>query len=56
MHATGAGLSDQLAFALGAAVDLQGCADRARHRPVSPARRARTLGYLTEKVIIWCFA
>ena len=58
MHATGAGLSDQLAFALGAPVDLLGVrGSGATSARVSLARRARARSdYLTgKKVIIWCF-
>ena len=58
MHATGAGLSDQLAFALGAPVDVLGVrGSGATSARVSLARRARASSdYLTGKeVIIWCF-
>ncbi len=58
MHATGAGLSDQLAFALGAPVDVLGVrGSGATSARVSLARRARASSdYLTgKKVIIWCF-
>ena len=58
MHATGAGLSDQLAFELGAPVDVLGVrGSGATSARVSLARRARASSdYLTgKKVIIWCF-
>jgi alginate O-acetyltransferase complex protein AlgJ len=58
MHATGAGLSDQLAFELGAPVDVLGVrGSGATSARVSLARRARaSADYLTgKKVIIWCF-
>jgi len=58
MHAAGAGLSDQLAFALGAPVDVLGVrGSGATSARVSLARRARASSdYLTgKKVIIWCF-
>jgi alginate O-acetyltransferase complex protein AlgJ len=58
MHAAGAGLPDQLAFELGAPVDVLGVrGSGATPARVSLARRARANpNYLTEKkVIIWCF-
>jgi hypothetical protein len=58
MHATGAGLPDQLAFELGAPVDLLALrGSGATSARVSLARRARaTPDYLaSKKVIIWCF-
>jgi hypothetical protein len=58
MHATGAGLSDQLAFALGAPVDLLGVrGSGATSARVSLARRARARSdyLIAKKVIIWCF-
>lgn len=58
MHAAGAGLSDQLAFALGAPVDVLGVrGSGATSARVSLARRARASSdYLNRKeVIIWCF-
>jgi hypothetical protein len=58
MHATGAGLSDQLAFELGAPVDVLAVrGSGATSARVSLARRARAApDYLTgKKVIIWCF-
>jgi hypothetical protein len=58
MHATGAGLPDQLAFELGAPVDVLGVrGSGATSARVSLARRARAKpNYLTgKKVIIWCF-
>jgi SGNH hydrolase-like domain, acetyltransferase AlgX len=58
MHATGAGLPDQLAFELGTAVDVLGVrGSGATSARVSLARRARANpDYLrAKKVIIWCF-
>ena len=58
MHAAGAGLPDQLAFELGAPVDVLGVrGSGATPARVSLARRARANpNYLAEKkVIIWCF-
>ena len=58
MHATGAGLPDQLAFELGAPVDVLAVrGSGATSARVSLARRARaTPDYLaSKKVIIWCF-
>jgi alginate O-acetyltransferase complex protein AlgJ len=58
MHAAGAGLPDQLAFELGAPVDVLGVrGSGATSARVSLARRARTdPNYLARKrVIIWCF-
>jgi hypothetical protein len=58
MHATGAGLPDQLAFELGAPVDVLALrGSGATSARVSLARRARaTPDYLaSKKVIIWCF-
>jgi hypothetical protein len=58
MHAAGAGLPDQLAFELGAPIDVLGVrGSGATSARVSLARRARaTPDYLTaKKVVIWCF-
>ncbi len=58
MHASGAGLPDQLAFELGAPVDVLGVrGSGATPARVSLARRARGIpNYLpSKKVIIWCF-
>ena len=58
MHATGAGLPDQLAFELGAPVDVLAVrGSGATSARVSLARRARASSdYLAgKKVIIWCF-
>ena len=58
MHASGAGLPDQLAFELGAPVDVLGVrGSGATPARVSLARRARVNpNYLSgKKVIIWCF-
>jgi SGNH hydrolase-like domain, acetyltransferase AlgX len=58
MHATGAGLPDQLAFELKAPVDTLGVrGSGATPARVSLARRARAnSSYLSnKKVIIWCF-
>ena len=58
MHVTGAGLPDQLAFELGAPVDVLAVrGSGATSARVSLARRARaTPDYLaSKKVIIWCF-
>jgi alginate O-acetyltransferase complex protein AlgJ len=58
MHATGAGLPDQLAFELGAPVDVLAVrGSGATSARVSLARRARANSdYLAgKKVIIWCF-
>jgi len=58
MHATGAGLPDQLAFELGAPVDVLAVrGSGATSARVSLARRARANpDYLAgKKVIIWCF-
>ena len=58
MHATGAGLPDQLALELGAPVDVLGVrGSGATSARVSLARRARASSdYLSgKKVIIWCF-
>jgi hypothetical protein len=58
MHATGAGLPDQLAFELGAPLDVLAVrGSGATSARVSLARRVRASSdYLSEKrVIIWCF-
>jgi hypothetical protein len=58
MHASGAGLPDQLAFELRAPIDVLGVrGSGATPARVSLARRARaTADYLSsKKVIIWCF-
>ena len=58
MHATAAGLPDQLAFEFGAPVDVLGVrGSGATSARVSLARRARASSdYLAgKKVIIWCF-
>ncbi len=58
MHASGAGLPDQLAFELGAPVDVVAVrGSGATSARVSLARRARAApDYLaSKKVIIWCF-
>jgi hypothetical protein len=58
MHATGAGLPDQLAFELGARLDVLAVrGSGATSARVSLARRARAnSNYLSgKKVIIWCF-
>ena len=58
MHASGAGLPDQLAFELRAPVDVLGVrGSGATPARISLARRARANpNYLaTKKVIIWCF-
>ena len=58
MHTTGAGLPDQLAFELGAPVDVLGVrGSGATPARVSLARRARANpSYLDDKkVVVWCF-
>ena len=58
MHAIGAGLPDQLAFELGAPVDVLGVrGSGATPARVSLARRARANpNYLADKkVVVWCF-
>ncbi len=58
MHAIGAGLPDQLAFELGAPVDVLGVrGSGATPARVSLARRARANpSYLADKkVVVWCF-
>ena len=59
MHATGAGLADQLAYELGFAVDLQGV----RGSGATPARinlyrrsSAEPRYFAKKKVIVWCFS
>jgi hypothetical protein len=59
MHATGAGLPDQLAFELGLALDVVAVRDSgATPARANLARRAHAdPGYLTGKrLVIWCFA
>jgi hypothetical protein len=58
MHAAGAGLPDQLAFELGAPVDVLGVrGSGATSARVSLARRARAnSNYLNgKKIVVWCF-
>lgn len=58
MHATGAGLADQLALELGFAVDLVAVrGSGATPARVNLMRRARNPDYLPAKrVVVWCFA
>lgn len=58
LHASGAGLADQLALLLGRAVDVLGTrGSGARAARVNFYRRAKDPGYLAgKKLVIWCFS
>ena len=58
MHATGAGLADQLAYTLGMPIDVLGVrGSGARPARIALYKRAKAADYIAgKKLIIWCFA